>query len=315
MRILSMSGYVPEAICDTVRFTGFTGERNLPHYCGYASDFISQIRQDDAIDGALFPKSCDSTRILGSYLRNCGKFIYQLHVPAAGTDKTASVIQFAQSLRLFKEAVEEHYRINLPETSERIKKLNQRNMELKKAYARLHQISFFDYLHSVHQLLSKPLSEQVFPVGLKPSDSRGKHIYLVGSFLSSESVAKKLEASGLIVAADCLPESGGLASMPEINPEGDALLHVAEALLSRLPSPSRNDFDSIINQILIEIQKKELRGVVFIMQKYCEPYDYLYAAMKKELDIRGIPSMILRLSDSEDDQKASLSLEAFAEMI
>ena len=85
MKILSMSGLIPEHICDTVRFTQYTGDRNISHYCGYASDFISQVIQDDTIDGAVFPKSCDSTRILLSYLSDTEKFIHQINVPQIGS--------------------------------------------------------------------------------------------------------------------------------------------------------------------------------------------------------------------------------------
>ena len=41
MRILALSGFVPEHICDVVRFTGFDGEYNIAQYCGYAADYIS----------------------------------------------------------------------------------------------------------------------------------------------------------------------------------------------------------------------------------------------------------------------------------
>ena len=42
MKLLAISGFVPEQICDVVRFTQYGGERNIAHYCGYASDFVSQ---------------------------------------------------------------------------------------------------------------------------------------------------------------------------------------------------------------------------------------------------------------------------------
>ena len=42
MRILALSGFVPEHICDIVRFTGFDGEYNIAQYCGYAADYMEQ---------------------------------------------------------------------------------------------------------------------------------------------------------------------------------------------------------------------------------------------------------------------------------
>ena len=88
MKILSMSGFVPEQICDTVRFTGFDGNEKLSHYCGYAADFIAQVKEDSSIDGAVFPKSCDSSRSIGSYLEETGKFLYSMPVPVVMTDES-----------------------------------------------------------------------------------------------------------------------------------------------------------------------------------------------------------------------------------
>ena len=111
MKILALSGFVPEPICDTIRFTRYTGDRNISHYCGYASDFISQVLNDPAVDGAVFPKSCDSTRILPSYLAGTGKFCYQLAVPSRRTPE--AVRYFADQIRAYQAAVEAHYGIRI----------------------------------------------------------------------------------------------------------------------------------------------------------------------------------------------------------
>ena len=107
MKILALSGFIPEQICDTIRFTHYTGDRNIAHYCGYASDYISQVLDDSGIDGAVFPKTCDSTRILQSYLAQSGKFCYQLAVPACRTQEAVSF--FADRIRAYQEAVETYY--------------------------------------------------------------------------------------------------------------------------------------------------------------------------------------------------------------
>ena len=107
MNILSFSGFIPEQICDTVRFISYRGEHRISHYCGYAADYISQVLQDNRYDGAVFPRSCDSSRVISSYLSDCGKFMYQLHIPAR-QDKLA--VQFlAANIRTYQQAVEEHY--------------------------------------------------------------------------------------------------------------------------------------------------------------------------------------------------------------
>ena len=153
-----MSGFVPEQICDTIRFSQYHGDRNIAHYCGYASDFISQVKEDDAIDGAVFPKSCDSSRIISSYLKNTGKFIFQIPVPM-----NDDVDFFADIIKKYKEAVENHYGISITNVVERASMVNARNLNIKKIYDNLGEISFSEYLSVIHELLKRPLYEQHVP--------------------------------------------------------------------------------------------------------------------------------------------------------
>lgn len=52
-----------------------------------------------------------------------------------------------------------------------------------------------------------------------------------------------------------------------------------------------------------------------IVQKYCEPYEYLYSVYQKTLNEVGIPILKLVVLNSEDDKKVELQIEAFADMI
>jgi len=104
MRILSLSEFIPEQICDIIRFTQYHGDRNINHYCGYVSDFISQVRYDDSIDGCVFPRSCDSTRIMNRYLSGVDKFVYQILVPAR--QDNLAINFFAKGIADYQKAIE-----------------------------------------------------------------------------------------------------------------------------------------------------------------------------------------------------------------
>ncbi len=68
MHILSLSTLIPEQICDTERFFGYEGKQRISHYCEYAAEFIARVLEDDTIDGAVFPRTCDSSRTLKNYI-------------------------------------------------------------------------------------------------------------------------------------------------------------------------------------------------------------------------------------------------------
>lgn len=313
MKILSMSGYVPEEICDTVRFDGYHGDRNISHYCGYASDFISQVLHDNSIDGAVFPHTCDSSRIIKNYLGDTDKFIYQLNIPLGR--KKAAVSYFADILRDYKKAAETHYNISIDNISERTELIRKRNNYLSELYNALDSISYPHYLRLIHDMLSKPLLNQMDSLPALKKSGGGKPVFLIGSFLSCVHIAHTIEDNGMSVTADNLPESGRLVSC-DISPTGgDIFEQIAENILKRRPSPTLNDFSEIIETDLEIIKNKEIKGVIFVLQKYCEPYDYLYSVYKKTLDERGIPSVRISLTNSEDDKNARLSLESFARII
>lgn len=313
MKILAMSGFVPEHICDTVRFTQYTGDRSISHYCGYASDFISQVWHDNSIDGAVFPKSCDSTRSMKSYLDGCGKFLFQLHVPSCNSPGALEC--FAGSIRAYKEAVEAYYGIRLNNINDRIDKINKRNGSIRKTYENLSLLPFADYLEAVHSMLQKPLMEQGEIDVTRTHEPTDKRVFVIGSFLSNLQIAKAIDSAGLTVVGDLLTEFGRLASMPPVETSGDIFQNIARGILSKQLSPTQNFFSEIMNTCVKEVKKKAVKGVLFITQKYCEAYDYLYAACKPELDELGVASARIVLTDTEDSRKAELVLEAFADTI
>lgn len=312
MKILSMSGFVPEQICDTIRFSQYSGDRNIAHYCGYASDFISQVLHDDSIDGAVFPKSCDSSRIISGYLSGADKFVHQINVPPVGVHDAESF--FASSIRWYKEAVESYYGILINDIAERTEIVNARNLKLKELYGSIGELSFPGYLAAIHDMLRKPLREQRSPLSVR-GGSGGKPVFIVGSFLANVDVAEAIERAGLNVVGDTLTESGRLASIPPVDDTEDIYTGIAKSLLHGRISPTQNSFRRIIRADMAELQKKGAKGVIFITQKYCEPYDFLFSVYKPVLDSAGIPSLRISLSDTQDARKTELALEVFADIL
>lgn len=312
MKILSLSGFVPEQICDTVRFTGYPGGNAISHYCGYAAEYISQVLNDNSVDGAVFPKSCDSARIIGSYIGKTDKFLYQLPVPARCDQ--AAVNYFSGEIRAYKEAIEAHYGIEISDIKERIEAVNKRNEAIKKYYEALEDISYSEYLRGIHKMLTMPLNEQMIPVPKKAARG-GKRVYLVGSFLTSDGITDILENCGLKTVGDDLPESGRIASRPSCDINGDIYKNISASILSARLSPTQDNFNDILRSDLEEIKAKKVRGVIFITRKYCEPYDYLYSVYEKILEAEGIKSLKICVSDPEGHKRSELAIEAFADMI
>jgi len=314
MKILSLSGFIPECFCDTVRFTGYAGDRNISHYCGYASDFISQVLYDRSIDGAVFPKSCDSTRIMKSYLENSDKFIYQMPIPARSDE--IAVDYFASVLQDFERKFCKQYHLEGIDVRSRIEAVNRRNGNIRNLYENIEKKSFYSFLLFVHDMLSKPLLRQsITDEDIISREPTGKRVYVIGSFLTNVNVVKIMEDSGLTVIGDDLPEAGRLASCESISIEGNLYQNIAKSILAMRKSPTQDQFRDACDRDLDEIRDREAKGVIFVTQKYCEAYDYFFYRMKNRLNDIGIPSIQISLSDSQDEGKSRLQIEAFADMM
>ena len=313
MKILSMSGFVPEQICDTVRFTGFDGSCRLSHYCGYAADFISQVTEDSSIDGAVFPKSCDSSRSIGSYIDDTGKFIYSMPVPAVRNAE--SVDYFAEVLKDYKSKIEKHFGVSISEDEikSRDSVISARNAKIAASYGKLSGLSYASYIREIHAALSAPYE---FDESRISAGNDGKPVFLIGSFLTAVSLADSIEKAGLKVVADDLPESGRLASRAGfVSSDTDIYKKIASEILCTRPSPTQDLFAETVKSDLEEIREKGCKGVIFATQKYCEPYDYLFSVYKKALDEQGIPVLQVQMADSTDGSGKDAALEAFADII
>ena len=311
MNILSLSGYIPEQVCDTVRFTGYQGSARISHYCGYLADYVSQVLEDPAIDGAAFPRSCDGSRSLPAYLSECGKFSYQMPTPSSTV--TYPIDYLAFSIKKYKESVEAHYGVQINDMEERANRIDTRNAQLFQLYqTACVEGGYTSYLKQIHKLLQTPLYQQkVEDIG-RHSYSRGKRVYLVGSFLCDIDVAKAIEDAGMMIAGDNLTESKRLFSAPPVRPGFDIYEETANSILQNRPSPTQNNFKEIIQCDLKEIRSKDIQGVIFITQKFCEPYDYLFSAYQKALDI---PVLRLVGNSTSDYPRTALMMEAFADRL
>ncbi|WP_288702447.1 2-hydroxyacyl-CoA dehydratase family protein [uncultured Clostridium sp.] len=314
MKLLALSGFVPEQICDVVRFTQYTGERNIDHYCGYVSDFISQVQNDATIDGAVFPKGCDSSRIIESYLDNTRKFQFQMAIPARQDE--LAIEYLAEEYKRYKESIENYFKISILDIRKRIIKINERNSILKKNYDELEQYKYSDYIRQIHDNLKLPLEKQNILSSLEENEiEQKKTVYLIGSFLSNLKIVEWIEKNGMKIVGDNLPESSRMINSKEVEVDGDIYKNIAREMLGRRLSPTQNNFDKILADDLKEIKRKKVDGVIMVIQKYCEPYEYLYSVYQKKLSESGIPILKLVALNSEDDKKMELQIEAFSDMI
>jgi benzoyl-CoA reductase/2-hydroxyglutaryl-CoA dehydratase subunit BcrC/BadD/HgdB len=240
-----------------------------------------------------------------------------LNVPARCDDY--AVDYYAKQLMGLREAAERYYAVDLGDIRTRAELAADRNQLIAAQYAKLGEVSYKDYIDAVHVDLQQSLIGNGH-IRLKSVLAQKKNyehrVYLVGSFLCNSHIAEIIEDNGLGIVGDNLPESGRLQDS-KVENKGDSHIYrtVSERVLRRRLSPTQNNFEKILNYDIDEINALQAEGVIYISQKYCEPYDYLYSIYKKKLDELHIPVLHLSLLDSQDEKRVTLSVEAFADTL
>lgn len=321
--ILCLSNYVPEEITDVIRFNVYEPVLRLESICTYAVNFVSQVIDDDSIDGAVIPNSCDSIRAARDMaLKRTQKFLHQIKHPLRFPADALTITYYSHEIKHYKNHYENHFNITITEEAieNRILLLTKKIAFLKKLYDELPGISYYSYLKAVNESLRTLLPGWEKKLDIHyPLPGGNKRVYLIGPYLSDLSVIQTIEANNGSIVGDDLTNSKRYFScnglMPTAKPQ-NIYETVALRNLAKYPSPTSNNFDYIIKKNLEEIKRKEVRGVIFVYQKFCEPHEYIYPLLKEMLEKEGIPSLKLQMENRNfQGDPLETRIAAFLDMI
>ena len=314
MKLLTLSNYVPEQIVDLVRFVNYNGIFRQSHFCKYIQDFTAMVLEDDSINGAVIPSSCDSVRSAADLLAESGKFIYQLKHPLGlGKNDERSQIYFAQSIETYKENVASHFNITIDKdiVAERTVELRERGKYLRDVYIQSQGLCYSEYISQINIMLSHRLTDwKKYAPAPKNSILSGKRVYVIGPFLESVDMLCQIEKAGLQIVGDNLTNSKRLMWSDYVFEKDTIFTDIAAHILKYQVSPTVNRFAVTWEQDYAEIKSKNVQGVIFIHQKFCEPYNYLFTLYSHKLENEGIPIICVYTGN----ENVSV-FEGFSEMI
>lgn len=153
---------------------------------------------------------------------------------------------------------------------------------------------------------------------LKLSTERwlGKKVLLSGIIADSEELLSILAENNIAVAADDLAQETRQFRFDV--PEGtDGIDRLARywsifegCSLAYDPQKKRGAI------MVDEVMKKKIDGVIFCMMKFCDPEEYDYPLMKKEVEAAGVPTLYLEIDQQMiNNEQARTRIQTFAEML
>nr|WP_207669639.1 2-hydroxyacyl-CoA dehydratase family protein [Marinisporobacter balticus] len=165
-----------------------------------------------------------------------------------------------------------------------------------------------------HTALVKELMAEIVK---KPVEKwNGKKVLLSGILADSKELLSIFEENNMAVIADDLAQE--TRQFRYDVPQGkDALDRLARhwsifegCSLSYDPEKKRGGI------MVDEIKKKGIDGVVFCMMKFCDPEEYDYPLVKKEIEDAGVPTLYLEIDQQmENNEQARTRIQTFAEML
>ena len=156
---------------------------------------------------------------------------------------------------------------------------------------------------------------------------RRPRILVSGGFLETEEPLRLVEEAGADVVGDDLCLAGralafsgaGHGAGRERSPAADvpALLSaLSQAYLSRVPCPTKHPPSRRLEFLLAEVKSRQVDGVVFLLQKFCDPHAFDYPAFRDALEASGRPCLSLEIERGGlPAGQAGTRVEAFLERL
>jgi bzd-type benzoyl-CoA reductase N subunit len=165
------------------------------------------------------------------------------------------------------------------------------------------------------EVLNPLLAELLAGLAGAPVQAKGPRLFMVGAVLDEPRLLDLVEDAGAHVAGDDLC-SGSRHFLDEVGAGGDPVTALADYYLRRPPCPTKLHPDHNPSCYLLDqVDQAQATGVVFVIEKFCEPHAFDYALVLPALDQAGVPYLLLEMEQTPSLEALRTRLQAFVEML
>jgi bcr-type benzoyl-CoA reductase subunit C len=339
-----LCSYVPEEI---IHAAGFTPIRirgtaaPLRHVDGHLQSFTCALCRstlDQMLDGSLaflegtvFAHTCDAMQAQADLWRlNTGAGFVETVMQPANLGTRNAGVYLTSELERFRRRMAAH--AGRPIEASDIRSsivLYNETRELIGALAEMRHLlrapEFYRVLDAAqamprelfNSLLEKLLLERrVTAARSQPrAGATGPRLFLAGAVLDEPRLLSLIEELGAQVVGDDLC-TGSRHFYGRVEPEGDLVSNLARYYLDRPPCPTKYHPDHDPGSYLLEqVESVQAQGVVFALEKFCEPHAFDFAGVQPALDGAGLPRLLLEMEQTPSLEALRTRLQAFIEML
>ncbi len=197
--------------------------------------------------------------------------------------------------------------------------------ELGRLRGRLSASEFFavmDAAQAMPREMLNPLLARLVPELKEQTEGRASpapysrpRLYLTGAVLDEPHLVQMIIELGAEVIGDDLC-SGSRHFNGQVGAGEEPIAALADYFLLRPPCPSKLSPSHDAGQYLIDqAAAAQASGVLFILEKYCEPHAFDYARAIPALRRVGLPYLLVEMEHTPSLEALRTRLEAFVEMV
>lgn len=140
-------------------------------------------------------------------------------------------------------------------------------------------------------------------------------IFLTGAVLDEPRLLTLIDDVRASVVGDDLC-SGSRHFYGRVGTEGDPVTALVDYYLSRPPCPTKLHPDhNPARYLLQQARGVQAQGIVFVIEKFCEPHAFDYALIRPSLEESGIPHLVLEMEHTPSLEGLRTRLQAFVEIL
>jgi benzoyl-CoA reductase/2-hydroxyglutaryl-CoA dehydratase subunit BcrC/BadD/HgdB len=160
------------------------------------------------------------------------------------------------------------------------------------------------------------IAEELERLPAEAEPETGKRIVLSGLLCEPDEISDILTENGMCVVADDLAQESR-QFRTEVPREGDALHRMVTRIAMQDGCAFLYDEGKSRGRILAETARREKAdGVIFCQLKFCDPEEFDYPILKKELAAAGIPLLRIEIEQQMDSkEQLRTRVQSFAEML
>jgi bzd-type benzoyl-CoA reductase N subunit len=195
----------------------------------------------------------------------------------------------------------------------------QQVQKLQQTRSKLNAVQFFAILDAAQamprEVFNQHLAQVLAELESLPMRTSGARLVLTGAVLDEPRLLNLIDEADARVVGDDLC-SGSRHFIDQVGSDDDPIPALAAYSLRRVPCPTKlHPAHDPGRHLLDLVRQTKADGVIFAVEKFCEPHAFDYALILPTLDRGRVPHLLLEMEHTPSLEALRTRIQAFVEML